>query len=109
MIVNSDTVQLIRQNAARLAAAVGSKEDLAELATAGSFEQVFSAIEELLTNTEMYFDDELLSLLDEDSWKNFKATLLVYTLNMVNRFSSTMRAQQHEGRSIHGASSEASF
>lgn len=109
MIVNSDTVQLIRQNASRLAAAVGSKEDLVELATAGSFEQVFSAIEGLLTNTDMYFDDELLSLLDDESWKSFKATLLVYTLNMVNRYHSTLAPQQQEGRIIHGASSEASF
>lgn len=111
MIVNSDTVQLIRHNASRLAAAVSSKEDLVELATAGSFEQVFSAIEGLLTNTDMYFDDELLSLLDDESWKSFKAVLLVYSLNMVNRYHSTLSSQQQEGegRTIHGACSEATF
>lgn len=95
MIINSESAQLIRQNATRLAKAVRSKDDLVELATAGSFEQVFAAIEALLTNTDMYFDDELLSLLEDETWKSFKATLLVYTLNLVNKFHATTGAQHY--------------
>jgi hypothetical protein len=85
MILNSKTVELVRSNATRLAGCIRTKEDLADLATASSYEQVFAAVETLLTNTEMYFDDEILSLLDEGTWKSFKATLMVYTLNIVNR------------------------
>ncbi len=85
MILNSDSVQLIRVNATRLANTIRSKDDLTDLATAANFEQVFSAIETLLTNTDMFFDDDLLAFLDEESWRGFKATLLVYTLNIVNR------------------------
>lgn len=109
MIINSDTVQLIRSNANRLASCVNSKDDLVELATAGSFEQVFSAIESLLTNTEMFFDDELLLTLDDDSWKSFKATLLVYTLNLVNRQQSDVRSRPliSDTRQVEGASMEA--
>jgi hypothetical protein len=88
MILNSGTADLIRANAVRLASCVGQKEQLADLATAGSFEQVFTAIETLLTNTDMYFDDELLVHLDESNWKSFKATLMVYALNMLNRRSN---------------------
>jgi hypothetical protein len=87
MILNSGTADLIRNNAVRLAACVNHKDQLADLATAGSFEQVFAAIETLLTNTEMYFDDELLMHLDDSNWKSFKATLMVYALNMINRKS----------------------
>lgn len=85
MILNSESAQLIRANATRLARSVRNKDDLVDLATAASFEQVFSAIETLLTNTDMFFDDEIIEQLDETNWKSFKATLLVYTLNMVNR------------------------
>jgi hypothetical protein len=85
MILNSESAQLIRENATRLARSIRTKDDLADLTTAGSFEQVFTAIETLLTNTDMFFDDELLMMLDEATWKGFKATLLVYTLNIVNR------------------------
>ena len=85
MILNSESVELIRRNASRLAAAVNGKEDLVDLATASSFEQVFSAIETILTNTDMFFDDELLAQLDANAWQSFKATLLVFTLNTVNR------------------------
>lgn len=91
MILNSESVQLIRVNATRLATSIRTKEDLADLATAANFEQVFSAIETLLTNTDMFFDDELLALLDEDTWRSFKATLLVYTFNIVNRYVVTAR------------------
>lgn len=101
MILNSSTVQLIRTNAARLANAVRSKDDLNDLATAGNFEQVFSAIEALLTNTDMYFDDELLMCLDDSNWRNFKATLLVYTLNIVNRYVATAREGSHLTRDPH--------
>jgi hypothetical protein len=87
MIINSSTADLIRNNAVRLAACVNNKDQLADLATAGSYDQVFAAIETLLTNTEMYFDDELLMHLDESNWKGFKATLMVYALNMINRKS----------------------
>lgn len=85
MILNSGSVELIRVNAFRLASTIRSKDDLVDLATASSFEQVFSAIETILTNTEMYFDDELLIQLDIHTWQSFKAVLLVYTLNIVNR------------------------
>ena len=85
MILNSQSAQLIRENATRLANCVRTKEELADLATAGTFEQVFASIESLLTTTDMYFDDDLLMMLDENNWRSFKATLLVYTLNMVNR------------------------
>jgi hypothetical protein len=85
MILNSKTVELVRANSTRLANCIRTKEDLADLATASSYEQVFAAIESLLTNTDMYFDDEILSLLDETTWKSFKATLMVYTLNIVNK------------------------
>lgn len=85
MILNSKTVELVRANATRLATSIRTKEDLADIATASSYEQVFAAIENLLTNTDMYFDDEILSLLDESTWKSFKATLMVYTLNIVNK------------------------
>ena len=85
MILNSHSAKLIRENATRLAGSIRTKEDLSDFATAGSFEQVFAAIETLLTNTDMYFDDELLLMLDDETWKGFKATLLVYTLNIVNR------------------------
>ncbi len=85
MILNSDSVELIRINAVRLAQTIRSKDDLVDLATASSFEQVFSAIETILTNTEMFFDDEMLSMLNLTNWPSFKAILLVYTLNVVNR------------------------
>jgi|GEM_PF-673956 len=85
MILNSQSAKLIRENATRLATSIRTKDELADLTTAGSFEQVFTAIETLLTNTDMFFDDELLAMLDDDSWRSFKATLLVYTLNIVNR------------------------
>ena len=85
MILNSHSAKLIRENATRLATSIRTKDDLVDLATAGSFEQVFHAIETLLTNTDMFFDDGLLMMLDDEGWKGFKATLLVYTLNIVNR------------------------
>ena len=85
MILNSETVQLVRINATRLAQSVQCKDDLADFATASNFEQIFSAIENLLTNTNMYFDDEILSELTLTNWQSFKATLLVYTLNIVNK------------------------
>jgi sulfatase maturation enzyme AslB (radical SAM superfamily) len=96
MILNSQTAQLIRDNALRLATSIRGKEDLADMATAGSFEQVFAAIETLLTNTDMFFDDELLASLDEQNWKSFKATLLVYTFNIVNRHIVSTR-ESHAG------------
>lgn len=85
MILNSDSVELVKRNAQRLANSVRGKEDLVDLATASSFEQVFAAIETILTNTEMFFDDELFSQLNPNSWQSFKGTLLVFTLNIVNR------------------------
>lgn len=91
MILNSDSVDMIRMNATRLAHAIRSKDDLVDLATASSFEQVFAAIETILTNTDMFFDDDLLSLLDHTNWPSFKAILLVYTLNIVNRSMSLSR------------------
>ena len=85
MILNSESVELIRSNALRLSQVIKNKEDLVDLATASSFEQVFSAIETILTNTDMFFDDALLSQLNLNNWPSFKAILLVYTLNIVNR------------------------
>jgi hypothetical protein len=112
MILNSESATLIRDNATRLANCVRSKEDLADLATAGTFEQVFASIESLLTNTDMYFDDELLMMLDETNWRSFKATLLVYTLNMVNRHLVSTRdyrqmpsRMQPDYRGVDGATS----
>lgn len=109
MILNSESVQLIRANASRLANSIRSKDDLADLATAGSFEQVFAAIETLLTNTDMYFDDELLLGLDENNWRGFKATLLVYTLNIVNRYimvsKENLVGHAQDNREFVGASS----
>ncbi|WP_186645862.1 hypothetical protein [Fluviispira vulneris] len=107
MILNSESVELIRANAHRLAQAIRSKDDLVDLATASSFEQVFSAIETILTNTEMYFDDNLLIQLDVQTWQSFKAVLLVYTLNVVNRQINIARENdfnQQVGRDF-GASS----
>lgn len=107
MILNSESVELIRANAIRLANAIRSKDDLVDLATASSFEQVFSAIETILTNTEMYFDDDLLIQLDVQTWQSFKAILLVYTLNVVNRQINLARESnlsQQAGRDF-GASS----
>ncbi len=107
MILNSESVELIRTNAIRLANAIRTKDDLVDLATASSFEQVFSAIETILTNTEMYFDDNLLIQLDVQTWQSFKAILLVYTLNVVNRQINLAResgVSQHTGRDF-GASS----
>lgn len=89
MILNSASADLIRSNAKRLAMAVRTKDDLFDLASAASFEQVFSAIESILTNTEMFFDDEFLALLNVNTWQSFKATLLVYALNVVNRKVTT--------------------
>jgi hypothetical protein len=111
MILNSESVQLIRANAARLASCVRNKEELTDFATAGSFEQVFAAIEMLLTNTEMYFDDEILLQLDAQNWKSFKAVLLVYTLNLLNKHSASHRdnAQGYRtndpSRDLYGATS----
>ncbi len=85
MILNSESVDLIRVNALRLAQVIRSKDDLVDLATASSFEQVFTAIETILTNTDMFFDDEFLANLEMTNWVSFKAVLLVYTLNIVNR------------------------
>ena len=85
MILNSQSVELIRLNATRLANSIRSKDDLVDLATANSFEQAFSAIESILINTDMFFDDEFLSELNVNSWQGFKALLLVYTLNSVNK------------------------
>lgn len=106
MILNSESVQLIRANAARLAKSVRNKEDLIDLATASNFEQVFTAIETILTNTDMFFDDDLLLNLDDSNWRSFKATLLVYTLNRVNRnMASEIRSEMHGSiREVSGAS-----
>jgi hypothetical protein len=65
MILNGESVELIRINAVRLAAVIQSKD------------------------TEMYFDDKLLCELNPQSWQSFKAVLLVYTLNIVNRKMTT--------------------
>ncbi|BBH52477.1 hypothetical protein [Fluviispira sanaruensis] len=107
MILNSESVELIRANAHRLAQAIRSKDDLVDLATASSFEQVFSAIETILTNTEMYFDDNLLIQLDVQTWQSFKAVLLVYTLNLVNRQINIARENDfnHQTGRDFGASS----
>lgn len=107
MILNSESVQLIRANATRLANNVRHKDDLIDLATASNFEQVFAAIETLLTNTDMFFDDEFLMNLDDSNWRSFKATLLVYTLNRVNRnMASEIRSEVHHAaeRELSGAS-----
>ncbi|RDB36521.1 hypothetical protein [Spirobacillus cienkowskii] len=106
MILNSNSVDLIRVNAVRLASAIRSKDDLVDLATASSFEQVFAAIETILTNTEMYFDDDLLIQLDVQNWQSFKAILLVYTLNVVNRQINLARESgfSHQGSRDFGAS-----
>lgn len=85
MILNSQSADLVRQNAMRLARCVRSKEDLVEFATSGTYEQLIFAIEGILTNTDMYFDDEFLAQLEDANWRSFKSILLVYTLNMVNR------------------------
>jgi hypothetical protein len=94
MILNSESVKLIRTNAERLANSVKSKDDLTTLAAAASFDEVFEAIESILTNTEMYFDDELLTFLDENNFQSFKATLLVYAFNNINR--KTLMIKQPE-------------
>jgi len=91
MILNSESVELIRVNASRLAQVIRNKDDLVDLATASSFEQVFSAIETILTNTDMFFDDDLLANLNLTNWPSFKAILLVYTLNIVNRGLNTTK------------------
>src|SRR4051812_8347183 len=109
MILNSESVELIRTNALRLAQVIRNKDDLVDLATASSFEQVFSAIETILTNTEMFFDDELLANLNITNWPSFKAVLLVYTLNIVNRsinLSKDITYSSHSNREF-GASSAA--
>ena len=104
MILNSESVQMIRTNSARLAACISSKDDLADLATAGNYEQVFFAIETLLANTDMYFDDDLLLMLNDDTWKNFKALLMVYTLNIVNMGRSrNYNLSPQYGREFQGA------
>jgi hypothetical protein len=112
MILNSQSAQLIRDNAARLASCVQTKEDLTDLATAGTLEQVFASIESLLmSNPEMYFDDEILMMLDEANWRGMKATLLVYTLNMINRhlvhtkdFQKAPSLRAYDMRDVDGAS-----
>jgi hypothetical protein len=93
MILNSDSVKLIRANAERLANSVQSKDALSFLASAQSFEAVFESIEMILTNTDMYFDDEMLTLLDETNFQSFKAVLLVYTFNLINRKLNANRPQ----------------
>jgi hypothetical protein len=98
MILNSDSVELIRANALRLAQCIRNKDDLVDLATASSFEQVFSAIESILTNTDMYFDDAVLEDLDVNNWGSFKAVLLVYTLNIVNRNTTMIREPNYIGQ-----------
>lgn len=85
MILNSQTADLIRLNAARLVDAIKSKDELTDLITASTFEQVFNAIESLLIHTNMFFDEEILCDLDENSWQTFKALLVVYTLNGANK------------------------
>lgn len=113
MILNSESVELIRTNATRLAQVIRNKDDLVDLATASSFEQVFSAIETILTNTEMFFDDELLSNLNFNNWQSFKAVLLVYTLNIVNRGLNSSHSRDvtntyaHTSNREFGASSNA--
>lgn len=109
MILNSDSVEMIRANAARLAQAIRNKDDLVDLATASSFEQVFSAIETILTNTEMFFDDDFIANLNVNNWPSFKAILLVYTLNIVNRGLNLSRDVTYSPNLIRdfGASSSA--
>jgi hypothetical protein len=101
MILNSESVELIRLNAHRLVNAITSKDDLIDLATASSFEQFFSAIETILTNTDMYFDDDFLARLELQSWQSFKAILLVYALNVMNKKANLAREghfSSHPGR-----------
>ena len=97
MVLNSDSVKLIRRNAERLANSVKSKEELVYLVAANTFEGVFEAIETILTNTDMYFDDELLSVLEESNFQSFKATLLVYTFNIINKKVSGHRNDFYSG------------
>jgi len=104
MILNSQTATLIRDNAARLADAVNTKEDLTDLITAANYLQVCSALEALLINTNMFFDEELLTSLEENNWMDFKALLLMYTLNSVNRnfsksVSKTFASNTHTNQS----------
>ena len=109
MILNSQSAELVRANAHRLASSIRSKDDLTDLATAGNYEHVLFAIESLLTNTEMYFDDEMLALLDEATWKNFKSLLMVYTLNIVNRGGRNydfIRKAQDDSRDFVGATAQ---
>ena len=107
MLLNSETVQLIRSNANRLAASVRSKDDLAELATASNLEQVSLAIENILTNTQMFFDDEIFDNLSETGWRSLKASLMIYTCNTLNRraFEAREISQVKEStRELEGAS-----
>jgi hypothetical protein len=106
MILNSESVRLVRENANRLAGCIRGKDDLVEIATAGTYEQVLFAIETILTNTEMYFDDEILAMLDENSWKSFKAVFMMYTLNNVNRNSRGIGAS-NSSREYIGATAQA--
>ena len=85
MILNNETAALIRINANRLAEAIHTKEELTDLATATTYEQVFSAIESLLIHTHMFFDEDLLLSLEQNNWETFKGLLMIYTLNAVNK------------------------
>ena len=55
----------------------------------------------------MYFDDNLLIQLDVQTWQSFKAVLLVYTLNVVNRQINIARENDfnHQASRDFGASS----
>lgn len=107
MILNSDNVKLIRQNAGRLAECITSKDDLTELATAGTYEQVIQALEGLFVETNMFFDDQLFDYLNENTWKNFKSTILMYSLNIINKRIYYSKTTSYENpREYQGASVE---
>lgn len=85
MILNSESAIIVRRQAERLVQTIKSKEELLSLVAAQSFEEFLGSIEHLLLSTNMYFDEEYFVFLNQDDWKSFKALLLVYALNSVNK------------------------
>lgn len=108
MLLNQDSAQLFRANGRRLAQELPSKDALQDFSNAESFEDFLSAIESLLANTRVFFDDEVLNTLNQDNWKGTKALLMIYAMNELNaRSGSNQKAPLFsDHQTLDGASLE---
>jgi hypothetical protein len=107
MFLNRDSATLMKTNGKRLAKELVHKEALQEFAQAETFSDMLSAIENILAQSQVYFDDEVLNLLNPENWKDFKALLMIYSMNEINGRDERRNVEERLGeRVLDGASLE---